>query len=91
MAYSDDGLSFAGNDVVVEGGGYDSDDLEAIHAEDMSLIEIAPDRYRMYYAACDRRGNWRLASAVSGPAVAGIPSISRHCSASRRRRKGPDR
>ena len=70
VAYSDDGLSFAGNDVVVEGGGYDSDDLEAIHAEDMSLIEIAPDRYRMYYAACDRRGNWRLASAVSGPAVA---------------------
>ena len=50
---------------VVEGGGYTSDDLDAVHAEDMSLVEFEPGRYRMYYAACDRHGNWRIASAVN--------------------------
>jgi hypothetical protein len=39
--------------------------LDAVHAEDMSLVEFEPGRYRMYYAACDRHGNWRIASAVN--------------------------
>ena len=64
-AYSDDGLTFECGGTAVEGGGYDSDDLDGIHAEDMSLIEIESGRYRMYYACCDRYGSWRVASAVS--------------------------
>ena len=31
----------------------------------MSLIQIGQNEYRMYYAACDQDGNWRIASAVS--------------------------
>ena len=41
---------------VREGGG--------VHAEDISVIEIEPNKYRMYYAACDRHGSWRIASAI---------------------------
>ena len=37
----------------------------AVHAEDMSLIRIGKSEYRMYYAACDTDGNWRIASAVT--------------------------
>ena len=65
VAYSDDGSSFETGGCAIEGGGYDSEEIDAIHAEDMSLIEINPGRYRMYYACCDRYGNWRIASAVS--------------------------
>ena len=39
--------------------------LDAVHAEDMSLVQIGPSEYRMYYAACDRDGNWRIASAIT--------------------------
>ena len=39
--------------------------LDAVHAEDMSLLAIGGGAYRMYYAACDRSGNWRVVSAVT--------------------------
>ena len=65
MAQSSDGLRFAGAECVIEGAGYGGEGLDAVHAEDMALIEIDRGRYRMYYAACDKNGNWRVASAVS--------------------------
>ena len=64
-ARSNDGLIWEREGCVVEGGGYDGDELDAVHAEDMSLVEVEPGRYRMFYAACDRSGNWRIASAVN--------------------------
>ncbi|MDA1018102.1 MAG: hypothetical protein O3A00_27055 [Planctomycetota bacterium] len=39
--------------------------LDAVQAEDMSLIQIASGRYRMYYAACDAQGRWCVASAIN--------------------------
>jgi hypothetical protein len=51
----------------VAGGGYDSDDIDAVHAEDMSVITLGDGRQRMYYAACDTAGRWRIASAVTSP------------------------
>ncbi len=47
------------------GSGYESDDIEGVHAEDMSVTETDDGRYRMYYAACGRDGNWLIASAVT--------------------------
>ena len=64
-AHSKDGLAWERDCCVVEGGGYTGNELDAVHAEDMSLVELEPGRYRMYYAACDRHGNWRIASAVN--------------------------
>jgi len=29
------------------------------------LIKIDDNRYRMYYASCDRQGIWRIVSAVA--------------------------
>ena len=49
----------------IEGPGYGGEGLDAVHAEDMSLVTIGEGRYRMYYAACGRAGQWRIASAVS--------------------------
>ena len=63
-AYSDDGLSWGPGRCAIEGGGYDADGHDAVHAEDMSLIEIEDGAYRMYYAACDKHGIWRVASAI---------------------------
>ena len=60
-----DGLSFGPPECIVAGGGYDSDDIDAVHAEDMSVITLGDGRLRMYYAACDAAGNWRIASAVT--------------------------
>lgn len=65
MARSLDGLVWERGRCVIDGNGYDSDELGAIHSEDMSLVEIGDGRYRMYYAACDRFGRWCIASAVS--------------------------
>jgi hypothetical protein len=65
IAYSQDGLVWERAGLVIEGGGYNSDELDAVHSEDMSLVEIGDSQYRMYYAACDRNGNWRIASAVT--------------------------
>ena len=64
VAYSRDGLEWERGDCIVEGGGYDSDELDAVHAEDMSLVEIGNGQLRMYYAACDRTGTWRVLSAA---------------------------
>ncbi|MAV35428.1 MAG: hypothetical protein CMJ59_08215 [Planctomycetaceae bacterium] len=64
-ATSPDGLSWTRSGCALEGSGYGSDELDAVHAEDMTLIEIQPGIYRMYYAACDRHGRWSIASAVS--------------------------
>lgn len=64
-ACSDDGLVWKRAGCVVEGDGYHSDELDAVHSEDMSLVEIGGGQYRMYYAACDRNGNWRIVSAVT--------------------------
>lgn len=66
VAYSDDGLKWGPMQLVLEGDGYGGEGLDAVHAEDMSLIQIAPGRYRMYYAACDARGKWCVASAIDG-------------------------
>lgn len=65
VAHSTDGLVWERGECIIEGGGHDADDLDAVHAEDMSLIKICGSKYRMYYAACDRHGNWRVASAVT--------------------------
>ena len=64
-ATSADGLTWKPAGCVVAGGGYESDDLDAVHAEDMSIAHIDGHRYRMYYAACDRFGTWRIASAIN--------------------------
>ena len=65
VAWSDDGLVWERAGCAIEGAGYGGDGLDAVHAEDMSLIQFGPGQYRMYYAACDKDGNWRIASAVS--------------------------
>ena len=45
--------------------GYGGIDLDAVHAEDMSLIKLPDGRWRMYYADCDTYGVWRIVSAIS--------------------------
>ncbi len=64
-AHSADGLRWDRAECVIEGTGYGGAGLDAVHAEDMSLIKIDRGSYRMYYAACDKDGNWRIASAVA--------------------------
>ena len=64
VAFSEDGLNWGPMELVLEGEGYGYEGLDAVHAEDMSLIQIAPGRYRMYYAACDAQGRWCVASAI---------------------------
>lgn len=71
VAYSTDGLVWDRGECAIEGNGYGGDGLDAVHAEDMSVIEIGEGKYRMYYAACDKNGNWRIASAVTADALAG--------------------
>ncbi len=66
VASSADGVTWARGRVVIEGDGYGGNDIDAVHAEDMSVIALGDGRYRMYYAACDAHGVWRIASAVSG-------------------------
>ncbi len=65
MAHSHDGLNWIRDGVVIEGGGYERDGIDAVHAEDMSLVALDDGRWRMYYAACDAHGVWRIASALS--------------------------
>ena len=65
LAYSADGLAWERGGLALEGGGYGVDGIDAVHAEDMSLTKLDDGRYRMYYAACDSSGNWRIASAVT--------------------------
>lgn len=63
-AKSTDGLKWKPAACAIDGLGYGGEGLDAVHAEDMSLISIGDGQYRMYYAACDKDGNWRIASAV---------------------------
>lgn len=65
LARSANGLDWHGAECAIEGAGYGGEGLDAVHAEDMSLIDIGGGRYRMYYAACDKAGNWRIASAAT--------------------------
>ena len=65
VAYSRDGLEWERGGCAIEGQGYGAAGVDAVHAEDMSLIEIGAEKYRMYYAACDKDGNWGIASAVT--------------------------
>ena len=67
VATSPDGLIWTRQGCVLEGAGYASDDLDGVHAEDMSLLPVGRNNWRMYYAACDRRGRWCVASAVTDP------------------------
>jgi hypothetical protein len=64
VSRSADGLTWGPLEIAIEGSGYGGHGLDAVHAEDMSVIRIAPDRYRMYYAACDSKGRWCIASAI---------------------------
>lgn len=64
-AHSGNGLDWVRDGVAIEGDGYGGNDLDAVHAEDMSLIQLPDGRWRMYYAACDAHGVWRIASAIS--------------------------
>ena len=72
-AYSTDGLVWDRAGCVIDGQGYVGQGLDAVHAEDMSLVKIGTGKYRMYYAACDKDGNWRIASAVTEDAAATKP------------------
>jgi hypothetical protein len=65
VAHSIDGKTWNHGECAIEGGGYDSEDIDAVHAEDMSVINVSEEKYRMYYAACDKHGTWRIASAVN--------------------------
>ena len=65
-ASSDDGLSWTREGCVIEGEGHEQAGIDAVHAEDMSVIRLDDGGYRMYYAACDRAGNWCIASAKTG-------------------------
>ena len=64
MAYSNDGLDWKHGECAIDSTGYGGKGLDAVHAEDMSVIGTDDGRCRMYYAACDRDGVWRIASAV---------------------------
>lgn len=64
VASSMDGLAWERSVCVVEGEGYGAAGLDAVHAEDMSLVRLANGDFRMYYAACDTHGIWRILSAV---------------------------
>lgn len=66
VAHSDDGLDWVRAGVAIEGDGYGGREIDAVHAEDMSLIALGDGRTRMYYACCDAHGVWRVASAISG-------------------------
>ncbi len=67
-ARSADGIDWVRDGVVIEGDGYGGSDIDAVHAEDMSLMPLGDGRLRVYYAACDAHGVWRIASAISDPA-----------------------
>lgn len=64
-ASSSDGLTWQRAGLALEGDGYGGRDVGAVHAEDMSAIRLEDGRMRMYYAACDANGVWRVASAIS--------------------------
>ncbi|KQW79088.1 hypothetical protein ASC89_12355 [Devosia sp. Root413D1] len=65
VAESEDGLNWRRSGIAIAGDDYGGEEIDAVHAEDMSLIDLGDGRYRMYYACCDAHGVWRVASAVS--------------------------
>jgi hypothetical protein len=65
VATSPDGLAWSEDRCVIEGAGYGQEGIDAVHAEDMSLMPLEDGRLRMYYAACDSAGRWQIASAVT--------------------------
>ena len=64
-ATSHDGLRWEPTGLVLEGDGYGGTLVGAVHAEDMAVVALDDGRFRMYYAACDSQGVWRVASAIS--------------------------
>lgn len=64
VATSPDGVTYDGAALAVAGDGYGGADLDAIHAEDMTLLRMPDGTLRMYYAGCDTAGAWRVLSAV---------------------------
>lgn len=64
VAESSDGLEWTPTSCAINGAGYEQPGVDAVHAEDMCLMPLNDGRLRMYYAACDVEGNWRIASAV---------------------------
>jgi hypothetical protein len=64
LATSPDGVTYGGARLLVEGDGYGGRDLDAVHAEDMSVLELPDGTLRMYYAGCDTTGRWGVLSAV---------------------------
>jgi hypothetical protein len=65
LATSPDGATFHGARLLVEGDGYGGTDLDAVHAEDMSLLRLPDGTRRLYYAGCDAAGRWGVLSAVA--------------------------
>ena len=65
VATSTNGLVWERGPRLVESARYDGEGLDAVHAKDMPLIQLDDGRYRMYYAACNIQGSWRIASAVT--------------------------
>jgi hypothetical protein len=63
--YSSDGLEWDRGECVIDGAGLGQEGIDAVHAEDKSIIRLSDGRYRIYYAACDKDGNFRIASAIS--------------------------
>jgi hypothetical protein len=64
-ATSSDGLTWERAGLALEGDGYGGSDVGAVHAEDMAVVRLDDGRLRMYYAACDAHGVWRVASATT--------------------------
>jgi hypothetical protein len=62
---STNGLVWERRPRLVQSARYNGEGLDAVHAKDMSLIQLDDGRYRMYYAACNSQGSWRIASAVT--------------------------
>jgi hypothetical protein len=65
LATSEDGVTYAGAWLLLEGDGYGGRDLDAVHAEDMALLTMPDGTLRMYYAGCDVTGRWGVLSAVA--------------------------
>lgn len=64
-ATSRDGLSWERTGLALEGAGHGQPGVGAVHAEDMVVVRLDDGRLRMYFAACDAQGAWRVASATT--------------------------